>query len=308
MIFTQQQIEDVLDVIETQHSFFCAHNISPNVLSVEQKALLEKHGIDIGKIKTKFTPYEESFYFGRLSASLQKQAGEVEYGDFKKYLSGDQYKHLTPVQKNTLKYLENRSFHHIKGLENQVKHRIRGILIEANQRGTYEEIIREALKEGVEKWQTSKSVMSKIGRATGDWQRDLGRIAQTELQNAFEYGRYMEIIDAFGDNILMYKQVFPGACNHCVRLYLTAGAGSEPRLFTPQELIENGENIGKKPNEWKAVVGTVHPYCRCLLKHTQKNKTKWNGRLFEYEDDTQAEEKKKDKKIKITVGDKVFEI
>lgn len=54
-------------------------------------------------------------------------------------------------------------------------------------------------------------------------------------------------------------------CNHCVRLHLTAGPGSPPRIFRLSELIDNGSNVGKKARDWQATVPPVHPWCACVL-------------------------------------------
>jgi hypothetical protein len=68
-------------------------------------------------------------------------------------------------------------------------------------------------------------------------------------------------------HILVVKLPNPDACPDCERLHLTAGRGSPPRLFPLSELKANGTNFGLKRNAWKAVVGTVHPWCACELLH-----------------------------------------
>lgn len=58
------------------------------------------------------------------------------------------------------------------------------------------------------------------------------------------------------------QSIWSGNCRHCIRLYLTAGIGSEPKLFTAEELIGNGTNIGRRVADWKpTIITAVHPFC-----------------------------------------------
>jgi len=309
MLFTPQQINEALETIEFHHSFFIAHNLGTRVLTDDQKDLLNKHGIDVDKIKTKYTPHEQAFYFGRLSAALKDQAGKVDYVDFKKYLNREQYQKFSPRTQRVITYLEDRTYSHIKSLSDNIKDDVKNTLEGANQRAGYEDAVRESLKEG------AKSGGDQIGRAASEMYKRMGnmqinfrRIAATELQNAFEHARYMEMVESNGDKIFMYKRVYPGACKECIRLYLTGGIGSEPIRFTPQQLLENGDNVGKKRADWKATISPSHPWCRCLLQDEFKTKTKWENGEYTYDYDIVAEARKLPGKIRVTVGDKVFEV
>ena len=59
----------------------------------------------------------------------------------------------------------------------------------------------------------------------------------------------------------VFKDVFVGGCRHCIRLYLTGGIGSQPKIFKISDLIANGDNIGVKVNDWKPVISSTHPHC-----------------------------------------------
>jgi len=79
-------------------------------------------------------------------------------------------------------------------------------------------------------------------------------------------GRAAQIKDALGENAKAYKHVFDEACSTCVRLYLTNGVGSQPKVFLINELMSNGSNIGRKKDDMKPVLGATHPWCRCELE------------------------------------------
>lgn len=86
---------------------------------------------------------------------------------------------------------------------------------------------------------------------------------ETEYQGVFNMGRVQSYMrEGDGPNTLIYFDVYPAACRHCIRLYLTAGIGSEPKLFTAEELIGNGTNIGRRVADWKpTIITAVHPFC-----------------------------------------------
>ena len=140
---------------------------------------------------------------------------------------------------------------------------------DAAQRREFMGVAFTELQENIARRETVRQLASRIGDATGDWSRDLGRIAATTKQMAMQEGFAQGLIKREGppDNILVAKLPRPDACPACVKLHLTAGQGSAPRVFPLSALIQNGSNVGKKRRNWKAVVGTVHPWCACELVH-----------------------------------------
>jgi len=105
------------------------------------------------------------------------------------------------------------------------------------------------------------------------------------------------------------KYIWSGNCKHCVSAYLTAGIGSEPKVFYISELRENATNVGRKTADWKPVIGPVHPYCRCTLIKAPINMTlidlragkwEWDGSKFK---NVELNKKKVERpKVKVTVN------
>ena len=120
---------------------------------------------------------------------------------------------------------------------------------------------------------TSSRMASDMGHLTKDWARDWRRIAMTEAQGAFNEGlkdRWQEQEleraseeDRPPNRIRAYKIPKPDACKHCIRLHLESG--SDHRIFYLDELEGNGDNVGRRANDWRAVIGTTHPHCACSL-------------------------------------------
>ena len=82
MIFTEEQIKEILKEIEFQHLFFIAQNVSADILSDEDKSVLQEFGIDWQTLRQDYTPYEQAFYFGRLAAILGPlKSQQVDYNN-----------------------------------------------------------------------------------------------------------------------------------------------------------------------------------------------------------------------------------
>lgn len=270
MLFTGDEIQKLIERVSFEIALFGAQNIGIDVLSEYERQILLDHGIDIDEIIEGFTPYEESFLLGRLVSLIgEDNTKKIDYDDFRQYIYGSQFLPLSEFEELTLNMAKRRSYNHIRGLETGIKRDIEGVIIDTQMkhRSEYEKVISNAVSKAKFERNSIKSVISEIGNKTGDWQRDLGRIADTEMNTIFQEGISMSILREHGEEARVYKDVYPGACRHCIRLYLTGGIGSKPRVFKLSELISNGTNIGRKVADWLAVVGSTHPWCRCLLRH-----------------------------------------
>jgi hypothetical protein len=310
--FTTQQIKQMLDIIDKNTLIYIGGNIGVDVFSEDDKQTLKRFGVDWKKLKTEFTPYEQMFYFGRLSQILgDEKTRSLTYTDLLKYLKKGQYVPLNQVEKDMLKLGKQRTYGHITGLGEKQKQTVNGIIIENSKkkRKAYEKIIKQEVVSGIKTRSGIKDIVSEIGHRTDDWQRDLGKIVDTEYNNILQEARALQIAkENDGEDSKVYKNVFPGACRHCIRLYLTNGIGSKPKTFTLKELEANGSNIERKVSDWLATIFSVHPFCRCFLYPVPKGKV-WD----EEKKDWVYPEKLKPKveiksKDKIKVGDKIFEV
>lgn len=309
MLFTSTQIQDILYIIEKNHLIYAGVSIGFDVLSEYDKRILKDSGIDIDKISRDWTPFEQSFYFGRLSQLLNdQQVKKLKYNDFVKYLKKGQYIPLNSLEKDMLSIAKQRSYRHIKNLGRNIGEDVNGMVFEEDKklRMRREKVTGKELERGIQERNSLSTIVREIGKKTGDWQRNLGRIVDTEFNTVMQEGRASQILREGGEEARVYKIVYPGACRHCIRLYLTGGIGSKPKVFLLKEIIDNGSNIGRKVAEWKPVVESTHPYCRCNLYHLEEGK-EWNeetGR-FEYPEKYETHIERKSK-VKVMVGDKEF--
>jgi len=311
MIFTIHQIQEITGIVDFHASYLIFQVLGKDSLSDFDRFTLEQNGIDLGELVNKFPPYWQSYMFGKLTGQLNNyQAGQIEYDDFIKYLKRGQYIPLTTREKEEYNIAKQKSYGHIKGLGDKIKGNVNGIMTEesSKKRQEYEKVIKDEIKRGVVERKAIQSVISEIGHKTGDWNRDWGRIVETEMQDIFNKGRAEQIRNDKGDDAKVYKEVYQSACRHCIRLYLTNGIGSKPRIFTIPQLEANGDNMGKKVNDWKPTVYSTHPFCRCNLISIPKG--------YEWDEEKKSFDVPKDykpkverqSKVEMKVGDKTFYI
>lgn len=309
MIFTDDQIIEILEILEYQSAFLIATNIGTDMLTPDEVAILESFDVSVKHLYDKFPPAAKAFFFGRLSELIGDVNSKViNYTDFKEYLFRGQYIPLSRRENIEYDLVRKMSTAHIRGLGTKIKHTVEGIIIEENikYRSEYEKVLKGELSEGIVNKKALTSIISEIGHITGNWEKDWGRIVDTEMNNIFQSGRAQTMVEKYGEDTKVYKLPYDDACRHCIKLYLTNGVGSKPRVFKLEEMISFGTNIGKKVEDWKPVLGSVHPHCRCILFNIPKGQ-EWNKELglFEYPKEIKNRVKRKSK-IKIEVGDKKF--
>lgn len=264
MIFTPNQIQELVSIVDSQHILFAAKTLGPEVLSEKDKEVLKDHGIEFEDLESNKS-IETALQFGMISQSLSKPTVKaMKWPEFKRWVQSGGHIPLTTQEKQIVSVLKQKTYTHIKGLGNRISNDLTHEIIEASQvqRTKTEKLIKKELTQGVLDRQSVQQIVSNLGHKTGDWQRDWARITETEMQNAFEEGRAAMIKrQNEGKDPLVFKDVFLGACKHCIRLYLTHGIGSKPKIFKLSELEANGTNIGLKVDQWKPTISATHPFC-----------------------------------------------
>ena len=162
--------------------------------------------------------------------------------------------------KNVMLYLKTSSLNSVKSFKDAFTNKIIGEINKDQLRNIFIE------NRNVE---NTNEIAEKLEEATKNYTINWKRIAHTELWNAKIYGQAASILkgECKGSELkgktYVYKKVEPNACKYCKMHYLQPNG--LPKLFTLDELISNGSNYGKKPENWKAVLGTMHPNCMCRL-------------------------------------------
>lgn len=261
--FTPQQSNELLTIISRNQALVVGREFGLDFLTDYDKQLLENYGVNVNELYTEaddtiFT----SFHYGLLSDSLAElgKIDQINYNDLQQYISSGQYIPLTQYEQAVITNIKTQCLSSIKGIGNKIFNDVTGY-VQNNSRQAQEEFLKKEIAEGVAKKQTVANIANEIAHKTGDWSRDFDRIVEYTSQTAFEQGKAAAIERQQGGEAEVYKRVFESACKHCVRLYLTDGVGSQPKIFKLSELRANGSNIGRKVDEWKPTVDSTHPYC-----------------------------------------------
>ena len=313
MLFTEKDIQRILEEVDLATARMIAKILGKQHLTKFDLDLLKKRGVDLVKLIPKFPSHYQSFLFGRVSAVLgDSVAKKMGYLDFKNFLPNMGDFIPTAVEMSFYEVAANKTYTHIKGFGDRIKNDIRASIsaeemsyLQAEQAAKANEVIHKEILEGTFQKKTVQKIASNIAHQMSDWNRDWGRIVETECQDVFNLGRAQAFMQD-DSNPRVYFQVYPGACRHSIRLYLTNGVGSQPRIFRMSELLNNGTNYGVKSSEWKPTVHPVHPFCRCNLMQLPEG-YEWNEETHRFEPPKEYKRKVQRKsKVRITIGGKEY--
>lgn len=137
------------------------------------------------------------------------------------------------------------------------------IALEADpdRRATVREVVREEVAGAIARGEDAEKLASTLGHRTKRWAHNWRRVARTELRGALSEGVVIAAVRNGGPKVRITRIPEPNACEHCKRVFLDADG--KPRIFTAEELIENGTNVGLQPPDWKPTIWPVHPNCEC---------------------------------------------
>ena len=269
MIFTVQDIQNLFGIIEYRIARVVADVLGKEFLSPDDERILKENGFDWTKELKKIPTYWQAFIFGRLSSFLTpQQLQKLDYTDLNKYIERKQYKQPNKREMAEYNVAATNTYSYIKGMGNKIKDTLSNSVSQEELKiltKEREEEVRQGIKEEIERGVLEKrsvqNIISNLGHKLDEWNRDWGRIVETEMQNIYLLGKAQTIMEDYGPDANVYKHVFKGACSKCIQFYTTQGIGSQPRIFKMNELIDNGSNIGRKQVDWKPTLGPVHPFC-----------------------------------------------
>lgn len=287
-ILTPKQIQEVMQIVDSYQTVFIASSIGTDVLTDYEKWLLKESGFDIKKLKGIDSNLDQAYKFGILSNGLKETVvKKMTYPDFKRMLEKQNFLPLTPTEIARSNYLKERAYGDVRVFGSRIQNDVRSIIMDESQKG-------------LDSKKTAGSISKEIGRKTGDWERDFDRISDYVLHHSFNEGRVSEMQRQGGSTQLVYFDVYPGACKHCIRLYLTGPVGSEPKVFTIKELRDNGTNIGRKVEDWKPTISGIHPHCRCTANKKREG-YEWDEETRSFTKPKEVEEKYQGL-VKVTVN------
>ena len=310
-MLTQQQLNTLLTILNKHTRVLISSVLGPTYLTPQEVAELIRVGINPHLLYSQSGDYIFTAYqFGMLSNIMKTDAKKLKYNELLNHIESQEYLKPTIQEQAMVHSIKRQTLRDIKAIEGRIFNDINHIINDKeNQeiiRQQQEEVIREHIIQGLLEQRTASDISREISRKTGDWSRNFGRIVEYHAHTAFEEGRAAMIQRQTGNkDQLVYKEVYPGACKHCIKLYLTAGLGSEPKLFKLSELKKNGNNINRKVNDWLPVITATHPHCRCMLRRYFEG-SNWSDEKKEFVYDKPVKPKRKRPKVKVTINGKDY--
>jgi hypothetical protein len=261
MLLTDAQIREISQIINDHHSAFVASVVSPEAIDPETLARLKEKGM----VDVQVSSIEDAYLFGQVTAALESaDVVKMGYQDFKDWLKKNPIP-LTEVERRAVEVAAHSAGQYCKGLGNRIDAQTGQVLIEADQALARQmrEQIQDATALTIARRETARQLRSDLGHRTGDWARDLDRIAITELNNAHQQAVGDGLAKEYGPDVRVFKRPMPDACAACKALHL--GADGQPMIWRLSALEANGSNVGKKRADWLPVVGSIHPHCACQM-------------------------------------------
>ena len=272
MVFTQNQIQDLLSILRKHELVFIMNQLGVAFLTVEDKAILLAAGIDVNKFKNKKGIIEHAFLFGILADAIgDDRAKKMDYTQFQKFIASKNFIPLTDEEEFALQQIKTRAYTDITNLGARMRNAVSNSVLRNNQQQSLivQRMIRAKAVKAIELRQGARALAADLANTSQDWEVDWLRIAYYLTHEAYNAGRAQNILKNYGADSEVYFDVYPGACQSCKKLYLTDpdDPDSEPIVYKLSEIIANGNNIGRKVADWKPTISPTHPYCRCTINH-----------------------------------------
>ena len=262
-MFSAKQIRELVAIIDLTHFAFIGENIGSTQLTTYEINLLKRHGINT-TLFPKMGAADLAFRFGLIADALgKKEAQNMSFPNFKKFLDNQGYLPYTKQEEYAIDHIKHRMTDDVRGLSSRIKHDITNMNAEEARRKhkKYRKIVDTASKHAVADNSSVTTLANNIHAKLGNWSRDFDRIADYTLHEAFDMGKAMSIWEKSGEDSRVYKEVFAGACKHCIKAYTSSGIGSRPRVFKLSAIMSNGTNIGRKNDDSLPIIGPHHPFC-----------------------------------------------
>lgn len=283
MVFTQTQIQDMLSILTRYQLTFILNQLGPTYLTQSEKALLLAAGIDVNKYANKKGVIEHAFYFGILADAMgDDRAKKMDYPQFQKFLASKNYIPLTAEEECALQQVKNRAYTDITNLGARMRSALSNSVLRNNQQQSLivQRMIRAKTIKAIELRSGARALAADLANTSQDWEVDWLRIAYYLTHEAYNAGRAQDILKNHGADAEVYFDVYKGACKRCKELYLEDpdDPDSKPIVFKLEEIIANGNNIGRKVADWKPTISPTHPYCRCTINYKDPD-LEWDSEL-----------------------------
>lgn len=254
--------QKIRDAIFRRHTAFLLSVFGPKTVSSDEAQALKAAGIVVGPNNT--VSIADAYAYGQVVGAIESQGIEDwDQGQVDAWVARHPQAPLSAAELAAIDRAQASAALYVRGLGNVIEKETGQVIIDADHElaAAMRSTIRGQVVAGIEARSTAAQVKSALGHKTGDWTRNLSRIAITETHNALTQG----VLDGFrridGDDARVSFRPAPGACKHCIKLHI--GPDGAPRIFKLSQLAPPGANVGRKASDWQPSMGGVHPHCQC---------------------------------------------
>jgi hypothetical protein len=187
---TSQQIDELLNIISSNHCLVIGKEFNPEFLTYYDKLLLNEYGVKVDEL---YQPHNDTVYtslhWGILSDSLEalRVAKKNTYEDLKEYIKGGRYIPLTKKEEAIINNIKTQDLSSLKTNGGKIFQDVKEILENNSLEGQQEFLKKEVVEGTLKKWTVSK-IASEIAHKTGDWSRNFDHIVEYISQTAYEAG------------------------------------------------------------------------------------------------------------------------
>ena len=167
---------------------------------------------------------------------------------------------------NAMKSIEYSVKESIDKLRQNVMSKITGTLIDTSLESHMKEILKPTGNKEIFNT-TINDMISELTRNSNKVNYDWSKVVRTEMSNAIGAASTDAIVQMNVDKdlneVYVYRIIVADShtCRHCKSFYLDSDG--TPKVYRLSELLSNGSNYGKKPEDWNPVVLATHPNERC---------------------------------------------
>lgn len=260
-LLTYEQLEELRQIIRDASTALAISTTGMEVSDEELQRLIDEGYITKDDLKNFVL---DSFEYGRLVAKLPV-AAQMNYTEFKRYLEKNPIE-LSKREKVAYETAVDRAGQYCVGLGTRMSGEATNEAIQLSDKLAKEFLqgIKDEVSYSIVRRDNLNQLTTHLRQMSEDWARDWRRIASTETQFAHEQGKLEATIENHGEGALMAKVPEPTACVDCKRLYLDENGLP---IIRPASWwhAQGVSNAGLKRNDWKPVLGAVHPWCQCRL-------------------------------------------
>lgn len=251
-MLTKAQLKKIEEIVRKRILSFKFEALGERALTSEEIDQLKAAGLLNPSVRN-FTG--DAYTLGKIASRIDRElARGVTY---EQVLKMARKLPMTTVEKRAIQFAKDHAGEYITKIGDDLVREVRG-----ESARTALGAVRNEVSSAIELRETTSQLKTRLFAAIDDKNKDWDRVAATEMQTAIQHGIYQDIHENYGGEQLVYKRPSPSACKHCIRLHLEDD-NITPRVFKMTDLEPS--NIGRKANNWVAVIGPVHPWCQCQL-------------------------------------------